>query len=202
LTTKKSNKRGAKSRVSQNKSPQQNQLLQTPIFAPVYKFNRTLETTFDVSADGVNPTLLAFQFKLSDLPGYTEFTQLFSMYKFEKIQIEWTPEYTELTDASALSNAQNVRFNSAIILTDAAAPASVNELLQSQSLHATGITKQHKREWRPTILLGSTAPASVWLSRNLPSENHFGIKIAIPPCGTAMVFRSRVKYWISFANPV
>ena len=142
LLTKSQTKRGAKRRVSRNKSPQNigNPTQVTPI-----KFERTVEGLFDIANTGLAPSVGVFNFSLNDLPNYTEFTALFDLYKIERIEIEWTPEYTELTDASLASNAVNVYFNTAI---DPAGntPAAVDDVLQYRTLHSTMITKRHKRE--------------------------------------------------------
>lgn len=138
-------------------------------------------------------------FSLNDLPNYTEFTALFDLYKIERIEIEWTPEYTELTDASLASNAVNVYFNTAI---DPAgnAPASVDDVLQYRSLHSTPITKMHKRDFVPAFLMDGIVPASCYISCASPSSNLYGIVYGIPATGVAMVFRSRVKYHLSLAQ--
>lgn len=190
-------------RASQKKSPNQlnNQIMKCPVFRPVYKFTRTSEdAAFNIVCDGINPTLSAFTFSLSQVPNSTDFTNLFDMYHITKIEIDWVPEYTELTDASVLSNAVNVRFNSAIDLTDSLAPASVNEVLQFQQLVSTGITKPHARKWSPTFLMGGLVPCSCWLPTTSPAERHYGLKIGVPATGVAMTFRAKVKYFVECAN--
>lgn len=175
--------------------------MKCPVYRPVYKFNRVSENSiFNVVCDGINPTLTAFTFSLSQVPNSTDFTNLYDMYHLTKIEIDWVPEYTELTDAAPLSNAVNVRFNSSIDLTDFLAPASVDEVLQFQQLASTGITRTHSRKWKPTFLMGGLVPCSCWLPTSSPAERHFGLKVGIPPTGVAMTFRARVKYFVECAN--
>lgn len=175
--------------------------MNTPVFRPIYKFSRTLERegTYDVVCDGINPSLNGFQFSLDSLPGYTDFTNLFDMYRIAKIEIEWSPEYTELTDAALVSNAVNVRFNSAVDITDNSA-ISVDDLLQYQNLKTTMITQVHKQQWTPAFLMSGLVPCSCWLPTSSPSERHFGIKVSVPPTGVAMTFRARVKLFVECAN--
>ena len=66
---------------------------------PSHDMLRVVEGMYDIMADGINPSLGVFNFSLNDLPGYTDFTALFDQYKIDRIEIEWCPEYTELTDA-------------------------------------------------------------------------------------------------------
>lgn len=206
LTTQSKSKRAVNRRASQNKNSG-NQLsgsltaMTCPVFRPIHKFSRTVEELYDVSTDGVNPTLAGFNFSLDVLPDYTDFTNLFDMFRITKVEIEWLPEYTELTDAALISNAVNIRFNSAIDLTNSTAPSTVNEILQFEQLKSTSITKPHSRSWQPTFLMSGLVPCKCWLPcAGASSQAHLGIKVAIPPSGVAMVFRSKVKLHIECAN--
>lgn len=207
--TAKNKSKGARRGVTKIKSPSDGpsngrqlgtQIMKCPVYRPVYKFNRVVEERYDIATDGINPSLNAFVFTLDQLPDYTDFTRLFDMYRITKVEIDWVPEYTELTDAALVSNAVNVRFNSTVDLSDAASPASVDEVLQYQQLISTGITKAHKRSWVPTFLMGGLVPCTCWLPTSSPSERHYGLKVAIPPTGVAMTFRSRCRLYVECAN--
>ena len=201
-TPKHNSKRAASRRVSQNKAPTQSnsQIMKCPVYRPVYKFSRVIEERYDIITNGISAALGAFIFTLDALPSYTDFTNLFDMYKITKIEIDWVPEYTELTDAALVSNAVNVRFNTAIDLADANSPVTVDELLEYSTLKSTGITKPHARSWRPTFLMGGSVPCECWLPTSSPSERHYALKYAIPPTGIAMTFRSRVRLHVECAN--
>lgn len=168
------------------------------VVSPI-KFQRTVEGAFDITTTGLVANFGVFNFSLNDLPNYTEFTGLFDLYKIERIEIEWTPEYTELTDASLASNAVNVYFNTAI---DPAGntPSSVDDVLQYRSLHSTGITKHHKRDFVPAYLMDGIIPTACYISCASPSSNLYGIVYGIPATGVAMVFRSRAKFYLSMAQ--
>lgn len=172
-----------------------------PVFRKIHTVKRVIEEAFDISTDGINPELVAFKFKLDDLPGYTDLTNLFDMYRIDRISIRFSPEYTELTDAALVSNAVNVFFNSVIDLTDANVPASVHELLQYESLVSTGITKEHSRSWVPTYLTAEGGvPYRSYIPTSDASVNHMGLKVAIPTTGVSMTFRARVTMEVSLAN--
>jgi len=183
-------------RASQTKSPIKigNPTQVTPI-----KFQRTVTGAYDIITNGIVANIGVFNFSLSDLPSASEFTALFDLYKIESVEIEWTPEYTELTDASALSDAVNVYFNSAI---DPAGntPLSVDDVLQYRSLHSTAITKMHKRQFVPAYLLDGIIPASCYISTASPNSNLFGVVYGIPATGVAMTFRSKATYHLSMAQ--
>lgn len=205
MTAKQTNKRAANRRVSQKKSPENGgqvstEIMRCPVYRPIYKFHRTIEEAYDITCDGINPSLGAMSFNLSSVPNSTNFTNLFDMYRITKVKIDWIPEYTELTDAALVSNAVNVRFNTAIDISDTGVPADVDTVLTYQQLHSTGITKPHSRTWVPAFLMGSLVPCTCWLPTSASTQPHLGLKYGIPPTGTAMILRSRVKLWIECAN--
>lgn len=206
--TRRRNRRAVNRRASQKKSPKSNggfsrqreSAITFPVYQPIYKFKRvTQDVSFDISCDGINPSLGSIQLSLQQCPDYTDFTNLFDVYRIDKIHIKWNPEYTELTDASLLSNATNVYFNTAIDLSNLTAPLTVDEVLQYSTIRSTGITKEHGRSWKPTVLMNGM-PCYCWNTCSSPSLPHYGLKFAIPPTGIAMEFRSTVTFFISFAS--
>jgi len=197
LLTNPKSKRAAKRRVSQKKSPLQR--LEAPLAASPIKFERTIEGLYDINCDGINQSVGIFNFSLNDLPNYTEFTGLFDLYKIERIEIEWLPEYTVLSDGGVTSPADNVQLNTAI---DPAGvtPTVVSDVLQYRTLHSTGISKRHKRDFIPAILLDGIAPVSTYISTASPSTNWWGLVYGVGITGTAMDLRSRAKFHLSFAQ--
>lgn len=175
-------------------------MLRQPTLHPIVSFSRTIEGLYDITNSGVTPALNAWNFSLNDIPGYTEFTALFQSYCIEQIEIWWRPEYTVLSDASALSTAVNVEFNSAIDLVDGTAPATVDTVLEYQSAAHTSITTTHYRKFKPAYLIDNQMPACGLISTASPSVNWFGVKTAIPATGAAMTFRSIAKFKIAFVG--
>lgn len=156
--------------------------------------------TFDQINNGITATLAVINFSLNDIPGYTELTSLYQSYCIEQVEIWFRPEYTELTDASTLSNAVNVDFYSAIDLVDLNPPTSVDAVCEYQNVAHTSVTKSHYRKIRPAYLIDNIAPACGLVSSQSPSLNWLGLKIAIPPCGVAMTFRAVAKYKIALVG--
>lgn len=205
MTAKQAKRSAVNRRASQKKSPEKSgqvstEVMRTPVYRPIYKFTRSIEEAYDIICDGTNPSLGAMSFNLATVPSASNFTNLFDMYRITKIKIDWVPEYTELSDAALVSNAVNVRFNTAIDLSDTGVPADVDIVLTYQQLHSTGITKPHSRTWVPVFLMGGLVPCACWLPTSASSQAHLGLKYGIPPTGVAMTLRSRVKLWIECAN--
>lgn len=174
--------------------------LSQPTLYPRVCISRSAYGIYDQVNDGVNPTLSAINFSLNDLPGFSEFTSLFQSYCLEEVEIWFKPEYTVLSDASTLSNSQNMSFYTAIDLADTNAPLAINDVLQYQSLSRTSITKTHFRKIRPAYLIDGSIPSCALISTSNATVNWLGLKIAIPPCGVAMTFRTDVKFKIAFVG--
>ncbi len=156
--------------------------------------------TYDIICDGINPSYTGLNFSLNDVPGYTELTALYQQYCIEQIEIWFRPEYTVLSDASALSNSVNVEFNSAIDVVDGTAPTSVNAVLEYQNCAHTSIVQTHYRKFKPAYLIDGIMSSCGFISTASPSSNWYGLKIAVPPTGIAMTFRATAKYKIKLAS--
>ena len=174
--------------------------LAQPTLYPRVAVARFVEASYDVQNDGINPTLDNLEFALVDVPGYTEFTAMFQTYCIEQIEIWFRPEYTVLSDASSLSNSKNVDFFTAIDSVSATAPASVAAVTEFQSAAHTSITQTHYRKFKPAYLVDGIAPACGLLSTASPSTKWYGLKVAVPPCGVAMTFRTVVKFKIALVG--
>ena len=62
----------------------------------IYKFKRSFNPGSTlVTSDGVNPTLLGFNFSMNDMPGYTELTALFDFYKLTGVKVRVMPYYQD-----------------------------------------------------------------------------------------------------------
>jgi hypothetical protein len=173
-----------------------NTLASQPNLYPTICLTRIVTGLFDVVNDGISPSLYAFNFTLTQVPQYTELTALYQTYCIEQVEVWFRPEYTELTDASALSNAVNVELCSAIDTVDGTTPTSISDVQAYQSVAHTGITFNHYRKIKPSYLMDNVAPTCTRVTTASPNLRWYGLKVAVPPCGTAMTFRSTVKYKI------
>lgn len=176
-------------------------LVKQPTLYPRVAVSRILQSgTYDVSNNGIVATLANINFSLNDVPGYAEMTAMYQTYCIEQVELWFRPEYTVLSDASALSSSVNVDFYSAIDLVDSSPPVNVDAVTEYQTCAHTSITKTHYRKIRPAYLIDGAAPACGLLSTASPSTNWYGLKIAIPPCGTAMTFRCVAKFKIALVG--
>lgn len=143
----------------------------------VYHFKRTFrmsQITFLVGT-----TLMYGQeFKFTDMPNSSEFSNLFDLYKINGIKISFVPT---ATSADANPNATQIfmpNLLSVIDQTDSSAPSGINELMQYPNLKRTKLTTTHTRYFRPKVaqdIVGQSATTG-YMSRSWPWTS-FGIDV-------------------------
>ena len=167
-----------------------------------YFFSRYTDALGYVNCDGTNPALYAFNFSLSDLPNYTEFTSLYDMYKLNAVKVTFIPYQTVSNSVATINNADNTaRFFSAIDYNDGTAPITTDNLREYQTAKFTRLLKTHKRFiYKPKILDTNGFAISPWMSTSTPTANYYGLKVGVEPTGSAMHYSIECKYYVSFKN--
>ncbi|AWW06056.1 MAG: capsid protein [Cressdnaviricota sp.] len=168
----------------------------------LYNFTRHIDLGL-LNADSVNPTLVAINFNLNNLPSSTEFTSLYDSYKINAVKIQFIPQMTENVSLSTVNNPANARFFSVIDYNDSTAPTSINELREYQNCKMTTLLRTHTRYiYKPKILDTSSYTISPWIATSSPSSIYRGIKVALEPMlstiTTSLAFRIEAKYYLSF----
>ena len=157
-----------------------------PYVSQIHKFKRTYNYgTF--SSDGINPTLISFNFSMHDMPGYSELTSLFDFYKLTGVHVRIIPwTQTDSNSQATLNNARNSPFFYAIDRNDSSAPASVDEVLENND-HRISSTYSGANVWIPYPKFSDATGASRdgWVATTNASLNWFGLKVAIPATATA-----------------
>jgi len=166
----------------------------------VHSFTRTyaygIETT-----DGINPLLSAWALDLNDVPGYTELTALYDFYTIKRIKLTFLPYQTQSVSTSSVNNAQNVPIFYAVDLNDQSAPGSVNEVLEYQNCKTSATYKGFSCYWAPKFIDATSAERKGWISTASPSTKWYGVKVAIPPTGSAVKFYVTAKMYMQFKMP-
>ncbi len=134
----------------------------------------------------------AFQFALSDLPGYTDFTGLFDQYRILEIMLEFIP--VTVPFGASTSSTAYPSIHSIIDLDDANLPASVDELRQYGSHQVVPNQKYFRRVFTPRWPIAAYSGAFTsyaqndvrqWLDVASPGVIHYGVKTAVSPVTTA-----------------
>lgn len=179
----------------------------------VHRFKRMCKLdniSASITGAGVGTGIsLAYQFTLDSLPNYTEFTNLYDLYKITGIKLSFVPSASEyINSVTSGTNAQNgfQRFNSVLDFDDTAVPTSENQLLQYASLKQTPGWATHSRYFTPrvntvvegvvgaTLAASSTAPK--WISTDNPEVEHLGVKVFVPPPIAGSAVSAAITYTV------
>lgn len=158
----------------------------------IHSFTRTYAYGI-VTTDGINPLLSAWGLDLNDIPGYTELTALYDFYTIKRIKMTWLPYQTQSNSTGTISNAENVPIFYAVDLNDQSSPGSVNEVLEYQNCRTSNVYRGFSQYWAPKFIDATSAERTGWISTAAPSQKWFGLKVAVPPTGSAVKFYVVVK---------
>lgn len=171
----------------------------------IHVFKRHVDRGVEI-IDAVTGLSYGVNFSLNDVPGSSEFTSLYDMYKINAVKITFIPQMTEIVNSTGSGNPFNSRIISAIDKNDDTAPITADELRQFKTCKVTNITRQHRRYiYKPQILDSSSYSISPWMSTASPGTNYYGLKLWAEPTGItgiSTVFQLRIEcvYYMSFKN--
>lgn len=148
----------------------------------VHSFSRTVQFT-DLAYLDQTDREYSFQFKLNDLNNYTEFTNLYEMYRICAIKIRLIPSnnVSDITSTQAIPQLMWVRD-----MDDATLPASRAELMEYPGVRITRLTGprtiyiKHPRVARAiynglTTAYGEGRP-NTWVDSENEDVPHYGLK--------------------------
>lgn len=161
-----------------------------------YTFTRTYQGA-DIIPLYATAAFYSYNFKLSDLPNYTEFSALFDFYRIDKVIVKFFPQVTvgnlgnNLTSTSVLSKVP--RIVSVIDYDDSTALTNLNDAYQYQNMKQGLMTRQHNRVITPkvsttvyktAITSGYSVPKTgMWIDCTDADVPHYGLKIGIEQSG-------------------
>lgn len=150
----------------------------------VHHFKRSFQgTAITASAAGGNPQALYFTFNM--LPNYTEFTNLFDMYRVNFLVLKLVPSITGADGNPSASSIALPNIHSALDYDDSTVPTDVPYLLQYSNHRMTRGHQIHKRAFRPAIDLDvsgldASAPKwKQWINLATVTCAHRGVKLYV-----------------------
>lgn len=159
-----------------------------------------------------NP-LGAYQFRLSDLPGYTDFA-IFDEYKITGVEVTFMPDFNSNVGVSGTEYALPHLFT-AIDYNDASAPGGENTLLQNESCihHVPGKPARRYVQprvattlWQSGVASGFGAETNKWIDTNSFGVAHYGIKYAlitdVDSPEVHWAYRVTMKFYLSFKKVI
>lgn len=130
----------------------------------------------------------SYVFRLSDLPNYLEFVNLYDLYRIKAVKFTLIPGITAM-DGNPLSTAVTLpQVRSVLDYTDSTVPASFNELYEYSNCKMTQGNRFHSRYFKPALLstVYETAVSNsytpkwgTWVSTDDASCPHYGLKYGI-----------------------
>lgn len=156
------------------------------------------------------PLYGAYNFQLSSLPNYTEFTNLFDKYRIKWVKVTFMPKFSEV-DMSNFATYKAAPLATVIDLDDSSNPTATTDLMQYDSYKVTRGNEVHVRSFKPRLaqaaytgtFTGYTqAPADVWVDCGSPTVQYYGLKFYLDSTPTAgsQQYDVFVKMWIDFCN--
>lgn len=165
-----------------------------------HRFKRTYNVGTSTT-NAVTNTLVAANFSLNDLPGYTEFTALYDYYKITGVKFALIPYQTQSNSVSSLNNAANVPIFYAVDTSDSTAPTTVEEICEYQDHKIARLYDGFSHYFKPKFTDATSASRDGWISTSNPTLNWFGIKFAIPPTANAMTYYQVWTIYIQCKDP-
>jgi len=136
----------------------------------------------------------SYSFQFSQLTNATEFSNLFDMYRINKIVIKFVPNHNS-SEVGATKFIPN--FHSVLDFNDGFAPTALTQLYEYQSWRMTRGYASHTRAFIPAVLYatqdgtlpGSGSPASMklkqWVSTSETDVYFYGLKWGIEAANAA-----------------
>lgn len=188
-------------------------------FVHYYKRKVALDSVVHLTAGA--PVLGTYTFQLSDLPGATDFSNLYDAYKLKGVKMYFIPVSNVVTNVTGgtggyPSTLYSNRLFTAIDYNDASAPTSVDSIREYQNSKWSPYNRIHKRWIRPKIIStdGTTTSntqfpvgAQPWLPTSSASPYYGALKFGMDPidgvvASTAdILYRVEATYYLSFKNP-
>lgn len=154
-----------------------------------------------ISSSSVSGVAGALTYRLSDIPGASEFTSLFDQYRIKTVEVHFIPD----TNMAFLSSAQDTMARSLLFTVpdydDSAAP-TLASMLEREGTQFVPCRQMHKRKFTPRCQsaawqLGGAngvmiAPSGQWIDCGTPDVYHYGLKYfleAIVPTGGHVEYR-------------
>jgi len=170
---------------------------------PVHYFKRNVDFG-SISADGFGTeTTGALNFSLIDVPGYTDFTNLYDAYKIVAVKVIFIPTSDNTTTTISSSNYNN-RLFTCLDYNDSGVPATINTVREYHNCKVTGNNVIHKRFIYPKLELDTSHQfgANPWTDINSSSVNYFGLKYAFeqPTNDATLRYRIEAVYYMKFKS--
>lgn len=155
----------------------------------------------------------AFSFKLTDLPQYTDFTNLFDQYKITGVKLDFIPFADnvswEVASNGAAVSAPGGPLMIAADYDDVSVPASASDMLSRQNVKVVPVGRRYQMFIRPKFndVANSTTvvPARGFIDCDTATAPHYGIKcwMAAPNVSnTSFTYQVWATYYVTLKGVI
>jgi len=177
-----------------------------------YLFKRTVQLS-DLSANGASDTVSNLNFKLDDLPGYTDFTNMFQKYKISGVKVMLFPKYIETTGSDVV---QNTRLFTATVKDADANITTLDAIRQQQDCRVHYSTKRVITHYIKAPAFAqvinttmdasanlTTRPSTGYLDREHSDIRHYGLYMGIEGDAASQIqyYRREAVFYLSMRDP-
>lgn len=172
-------------------------------------------TSVTASADGTD-TFQNYQFRLADVPGFTEFTTLFDFYKIKAIKIKFLPQFTQYSASLLAANTLpgSMRIFSILDYNSISSP-TIDAMRQYQNCKITQYTRGHTRYFKPRLNLDTEGSGEAqfgkqpWINTDQSAVQYLGLRVAVdtnlyPAASIAsgdILLRAEATFYLAFKSP-
>jgi len=173
---------------------------------PVYHFKRTFQALSQTTASTAVISDL-YSFQITDLPNFSEFSNLFDSYRVNKVVLTFLPNHNTSQMGTAAQNIPN--FHTVIDTSPSGSfPTTINQLYEYQTHRMTRGTQKHTRVWTPpTVDQNAQLQYKQWYNfdeTNPPSSlsnSFFGLYSGIEPATpNSAIFNCYITLYFSCKN--
>jgi hypothetical protein len=147
-----------------------------------------------------------FNFRLADLPLYTEMQALFDQYRIIAVEVEFVPAQTESINVTDVVP----RIYHTVDFDNATIPPNLDVILDYQRTRMNYMTQYFKRSFKPcsatNVFSTGSAPAysvvqDQWIDILYPTVEYYGLKVGIDSSGaTIFTYQPTATVYIELRN--
>jgi hypothetical protein len=184
------------------------------IAQPIQYFKRSVwsPSTFNLT-NGID-NFRGLNFRLNQLPNFSEFTSLYDQYKICGVKVELYPRYDTATQTPGLigtspdTSYQQTRVFSVLDYDDSSTFTTMDTLMQYQNIKETSSVQKHVRFLKPkyanrifaTGVSDGFKPGSGFIDCTYNNVEHYGVKFGFQAPSMNLSYDMRTTFYLAFKN--
>lgn len=199
--------RVGKSRISRARYAQKMSKYRKPrgIKQPVQYFKRTAWLPNWLTTTAGADSFVGLNFRLSQVPNVTDFTNLYDQYKICGVKLEVIPQFDNAQVATPATNIVTQNFH-VTDYDDSTTPPNMDALMQHQDVKRVPSTRIIKKYIKPcfasqifnTGITSTYGARRGWIDCATPDTEHYGMKFGFTSNPNAMRYGLRMTFYLAF----